>query len=432
MRNLIIILAVTIFIQGCVTSPSKTTRPLRIPHVFGDNMVLQREQKIPVWGLATPGAEITVKFGDDFALTKVEADGSWKLGLPPFEASNKGRIFSVESDLQEKIEFKDVLVGDVWVCSGQSNMEMPTGKQDENTYRGIIDYEKELQDSDYPEIRLLNVPRMGAAFPSPDVPVKWEKCHKTTAYWFSAVAFTFGRELNKRQNIPVGLINASLGGAYILRFMPRDGFDLAPEYFAKQIKQLEDADKKYAAAKHPSLEEWKQMVLDYSSTTPPQLPSKAWTGRDYKYPDSGHACTGWGSPSALFNGMINPLIPYAIKGVIWYQGESDLAQGEKYKDAIKALVTSWRKHWGQGDFPFYAVEIAPYDYTKSNWPMKNAPADQRDKLVKGQRGILELENTGIVQTDDVGEMDNIHPRNKAPIGKRLADLVIKNNKNNEK
>lgn len=400
---------------------------LRIPQIFSSNMVLQSGIQLPVWGWGLPGDTVTVEFAGQTKTAVVSEDGTWQLLLDPMAASFDPRKMIVHfATGNHKTEIGNVLVGDVWICSGQSNMEMPVGKKDDKIYRGIIDYEQELESADLPSIRLLNVPRMGSGVPAPDIPVSWVECSPETAYWFSAVAFTFGRDYQENADVPVGLINASLGGAAIHRFMPHDGFMKVESYFERELERLREAEEAHESSGSFSSTEWNEQVLSYAASTPAQTASQAWVDRDLKYPDSGHSLSGCKDPGALFNGMIHPLIPFGIKGTLWYQGESDLSKGEAYGDAIKALVTAWRARWGQGDFPFYTVEIAPFDYPNSDWPMKNAPADQRQRLVQGQRRILELENTGIVKTDDLGEMDNIHPRNKAPIGKRLAKLALGN------
>ena len=416
------ILAVIVLLQLSVVH---SFGEVRLPHIFSSNMVLQSGIPLPVWGWGQPGDSITVEFDGQRKMAVVGEGGTWKVLLDPMPASSNPRNFQVAGS-KSQVSFANVLVGDVWICSGQSNMEMPVGKKDDKIYRGMVDYEQELEHARLPNIRLLNVPRMGSGLPAPDVPVNWVECSPETAYWFSAVAFTFGRAYHEQADVPVGVINASLGGAAIHRFMPRDGFMKAEDYFKKELELLKKADEAYASSDPVTTAEWNDQVLAYTAFTPAQTASVAWVERDLKYPDSGHSLSGCKDPAALFNGMIHPLIPYGIKGVIWYQGESDLAKGEAYGDAVKVLASTWRAHWGQGAFPFYSVEIAPYDYPNSDWPMKDAPADQMEKLIRGQRRILELENTGIVKIDDLGELDNIHPRNKVPIGKRLAELALSN------
>jgi sialate O-acetylesterase len=250
---------------------------------------------------------------------------------------------------------KNILVGEVWVASGQSNMQWPVSKAD--------NAKQEIAAADYPQIRLFDVPRVAAAQPSLDVDAQWRPCTPETVPGFSAVAYFFGRELHKELNVPVGLINTSWGGTRIEPWTPPEGFALVPALadFVERARNAQ-ADR--------------------------------------------------GSPAALYNGMVHPLVPFAIRGAIWYQGEANHAEGMVYCDKMKALIGGWRKVWAEGAFPFYYVQLAPFGY--------NTPPGALAGLWEAQLKTLSVPHTGMAVTVDIANIKDIHPRNKQDVGKRLA------------
>lgn len=402
-------------------------RPARI---FSDNMVLQRDVSVPVWGWSQVDQIISVHFDGQMVETEARAGERWQVRLAPMSAQDEPRQMIIRGTKSEAgVILSNVVVGDVWLCMGQSNMEMIMGFESEENYRGILHVGEELKDTRYPNLRLLNVPKSGANYPVPDIPVQWHPSTPETAEYFSAVAYTFGRELFRRTGVPVGLIHVSMGGADIQRFTPRELQVRLPEYyhgpladFARQWARIETAAAGAGTSAREVIREWERSIIDVCTDAEAQPPSLEWVRRNYTLPEPA-VPLGQG-PGSIYYGMIAPLLPYGIAGVVWFQGESNLADGEGYGVKLTAWVGFLRDMWRRDNLPFLAVEIPPYDFHKTDWPMKNAPMDQRDKLNRGIRAVLQLPNTATVNTEDLAnEPDNLHPRNKAPIGKRLAALA---------
>jgi len=272
------------------------------PHgLFTDGCVLQRGGKVPVWGNAAPGEKVTVTFRGQEVTATASPKGQWKVELNKLEAG--GPFELTISGPNNRVRLKDVLVGEVWVCSGQSNMEWPM------TALNVEEAKQAIARADNPEIRLFTVQKVPANEPVSALgvlpkrqPSAWEKCTTVTAARFSAVAFYFGRDLQRHLKVPVGLIHSSWGGT----------------------------------------------------------PAESWTSKEAL---QAHAATKGLNGSNLFNGMIHPLIPYAIRGVIWYQGESNVGRAEQYRTLFPAMIKDWRGRWKQGDFPFLFVQIAPWPAT---------------------------------------------------------------------
>jgi sialate O-acetylesterase len=308
---------------------------VRLPKVVGDHMVLQRDRPLPIWGWADPGEEVTVKFDEATATAKADARGNWKVALSAVAADGKAHRMTVSGT--NKIELEDILIGEVWIGSGQSNMEMGIAACDKA--------KEQVAAANCPSIRLLLIPKTNVPQPARDVKAEWVVCSpKTVAAggWggFSAALYYFGQRLHKDLDVPVGLIDSSWGGS----------------------------------------------------------PIEPWTVSGEK---------GGG----MYNGMIAPLKPFAIRGTIWYQGEANVGNGLKYADKMQALIDGWRQVWGY-DFPFYFVQIAPFaGYGPGSLP----------PLWEAQVASLKIPGTGMaVPTDLVENIKDIHPRNKFDVGNRLA------------
>jgi len=408
---------------------------VKLPHIIGSNMVLQRDIKIPIWGWADPGEEIIVKFAEHEASTKADAKGKWMVRLPAIKA---GGPYKMTVSGNNTIVLTDILVGEVWLCAGQSNMAM--------LVKNMRDGKAEVAAANYPEIRLLDVPTILSGWPEPDIDANWLQCSPqaiVSGRWggFSAVAYYFGRQLHTELGVPVGLINASWGGSYIEPWTAPEGFAMVPE-FANVVSEIEQVNSEYrqtllkytdsleawikqtrkllsegkgvsAVAKYPyrSLTIARDERLNYRvEATPPEYPHHPFTITDPKpYP--------W-RPTGLYNSMIHPLIPFAIRGAIWYQGESNLDDGMLYHQKMKALIGGWRKLWGQGDFPFYFVQLAPFRY--KDWPSKDVTPTSLPKMWEAQMASLAISNTGMAVTTDITDLNDIHPKNKQDVGKRLA------------
>ncbi len=342
-----------------------------LPSVFSDHMVLQRGQAVPVWGRGKPGERVTVELAGQKKATRVKTRGTWRVVFDALEAGGPHRLVVQASN---RLTFEDVLVGEVWVCSGQSNMAW--------SVKGSADATAEIAAAAYPKIRLLTVPRRPMLLPRRDFRGSWTVCSPTTVPGFSAVAYYFGRRLHKELGVPIGLINTSYGGT--------------PAEAWTDDKALRK-ERKLA----PLLERWaKALKRDRGGKRGAAL--------------SAHR------PSNLWNGMVAPLLPYAIRGAIWYQGESNAGRATQYHTLFPAMIRAWRTQWGQGAFPFHFVQLANFRARKEA-PGESAWAELRE----AQRLTLaEVPNTGMAVIIDIGEAKDIHPKNKQDVGARLAAWAL--------
>jgi sialate O-acetylesterase len=367
---------------------------IRLPAVIGDNMVLQRNSDAPIWGWADPGERITVdvSWSEDHLAVKADTDGRWKLNITGPPVGKPGRM-TLKGE--NTITLENILAGEVWVCSGQSNMQWTVSN---SSYA-----QEEIAAADYPRIRLFSVERKVADKPQDDCTGSWVECSPETIPGFSAVAYFFGRELHRKLDIPIGLIHTSWGGT------PAEAWTSWPMLetdsdFAPILERWEQAVKKYPQAKaeyDKKLEQWKKARAE--GKNPGRAPRAPFG------PGNPH------SPSGLYNAMIAPLIPYAIQGAIWYQGESNASRAYQYRELFPAMIRSWRQSWGRGDFPFLFVQLANF------MEIKPEPADSAwAELREAQTMTLGLPNTGMAVIIDIGEANDIHPRNKQDVGKRLA------------
>ena len=370
------------------------------PHaLFCDHAVLQRDKPIPVWGQAAPGEKVTVRLADKIAETTVAgADGRWSVRLP---AQPAGGPFTLVFDGKNRVELADILVGDVWVCSGQSNMEVQLGLR--SGQRPIENGEHAVAAADYPKIRHFAVPRSPSDTPQTNITGKWEVCSPQTAAQFTAVGYFFGRDLHRQLQVPIGLINCSKGGSPAEKWISqaRLASDF-PEILAAQEKKIADypaALAKYQADEPVLLKAWEEAFAAAAAEGKPAPRKPAPPGDPRAAQDR---------PASLYQGMIAPLQPYAIRGVIWYQGEANAGRSEAYCSLFPALIADWRAQWGQGDFPFLFVQLAPY---------KGTGPEIRDAQLHAWRATP---NTAMVVTTDVGDAEDIHPTRKEPVGARLA------------
>jgi sialate O-acetylesterase len=378
-----------------VVFPPPSSADVRLPRVFGDHMVVQRGIEIPVWGWADPAEEVTVQLGKRKAKTRADAEGKWMARLGRIRKA--GGPYEMTVTGKNAVRFTDVLVGEVWIASGQSNMQW--------SVRGAADPEKEIPAAQYPDVRLLQAPRVAAGQPTSDIEVEWKRCSPETIADFSAVAYFFGRKIHEDLKVPVGLIDASWGGTRIEPWTPPAGFASVPE-LSDQVKKIEGENAKYRQAVAESLkpiENWIQEAQKALAGNAPIPPIPA-------FPQ--HGLNGSGAPTGLYNGMVHPFAPFGIRGAIWYQGEANRNDGLAYHEKMKALINGWRAVWGQGDFPFYYVQLAPFRYQED--PRESA------KIWEAQSKTLSVPNTGMAVTVDIGNVADIHPKNKQDVGKRLA------------
>ena len=396
-RIAVVLTAALLAVAVASTAPAA----VRLPRVFSDNMVLQREMPVPVWGWAESGQKVTVKFADQSQTATADADGKWTVKLDPLKASDKPATLTVAAAGGKPVTVKNVLVGEVWLGSGQSNMEMSVG--------GCLDAGKFAAEAKYPKIRMMTVNKRPAGEPKDDVQGRWDVCSPGTVRRFSAVAYFFGRRIHKELGVPVGLINSSWGGTRIEPWTPRCGFAAVPS-LKRYVKQIDDAPTNYrrqVAQAIARIETWlpkaKKAMADKATIPPaPQMPK--------------HPLDSSGGTSGLYNGMIHGLIPYAMRGALWYQGESNGGEGESYFDKKKALIGGWRKLWGQGDFAFYFAQLASFMQPDANPEGGKGWA----RVKEAQVACLTLPNTGMALLTDIGDARDIHPKNKQDVGERLA------------
>ena len=383
------------FLTGLLLALSMQAQELRLPKVFGNNMVLQRGLALPVWGWAPAGAAITVSVAGQSVSVETPMEGRWQLKLAPLKASAEATEFVVTAG-KARIELTNVLVGDVWLCSGQSNMEWRVSQSNNP--------KEEIAAANFPNIRFMDVNAHNALMaPIDDVPSSgWHAVSPKTVGNFSGVGYFFGRKLHQELDIPIGLIGSNWGGTRSEPWTPPEGFARVPEL--KSIVDRLENEKTQAKQRRydaiPALADWvaTAKAAKARGVTPPPVPGVA------QPPRVGHQ-----DPTRIYNGMIHGLVPFGIKGAIWYQGESNAGDGQGYFFKKKALIEGWRHIWGQGDFPFYFVQLAPFR-GYSSW----AP------VWGGQIATLQIPNTGMAVTTDIGNLRDIHPKNKQDVGLRLA------------
>ena len=335
---------------------STTTEAARPTGLFSDNAVLQQGISVPVWGTADDGEKVTVRFQGQTVST-VACDGRWMVRLKPLKA---GGPFDMVISGANTVELKNILVGEVWVCGGQSNMQFGLVGSDGGS--------EAVAASRDPMMRLLSVPVEPSVTPKADVESKWAECGPDTSAYFSAVGFYFGRELRKALNVPVGLINASCGGTTVEAWTP------------KRVQP--DVGWAYHRWTHSEPEERQA---------------------------TNHA-------SAMYNGMIAPLIPYGVRGAIWYQGESNAEWASLYRERFPRMIRGWREDWGEGEFPFLFAQLAPYMRIVDK-PEESSWAELREAQFLTSRNCP---NTAVAATVDVGDPNDVHPTRKEPVGVRLA------------
>jgi sialate O-acetylesterase len=384
---------------------------LTLAPLFGDHAVLQRDKPVPVWGHAAPGDAVSVTFRGKTAKAVAGADGRWLATLGPFAASAEGSDLVVTD--KETVTAHDVLVGEVWLCSGQSNMEF---KVDDGGFTYHVNNSRaELAAANYPLIRQIDIERAVATAPAADVkPVAWKLASPETVGKFTAVGYFFARDIHRALGVPVGIILSCWGGTPVESWMSDDA--------RKSTSLAATLEERWKAAKA----EWPpERVAKY----PGEM--KAWndaeteatakhTVNPLRWPQPPATDTSPALPGGLFNAMIAPLEPAAIRGFLWYQGEANVGHPSEYGELFTTMIRSWRAGFGQGDLPFYFVQLADFgnrlEMVNRDWA----------RLRDSQAAALALPATGMAVTIDIGDPDNIHPRNKQELGRRLA-LIAKTN-----
>jgi sialate O-acetylesterase len=378
----------------CLAATGAASAEVRLPNVLGDHMVIQRGLPVHIWGRATPGESVTVALRGQTRQSTADDIGRWSVYLPPMEA---GGPFEITIQGANKLVLRDVLVGDVWVASGQSNMEFPLSKAKDSAAESAA--------AKYPRIRLYHVKNKSADHPMDDAAADpWVECSPKSAARFSAVAYFFGRKLHQDSGVPIGLISTSWGGTPAeawtsLSALSADS-SLMP-VFAEWAKATNDQvaiDLRRA-----------NQLRDYEAA---RAKAKSEGRPEPGYPWAPNLEKSW-MPAGLYNGMIAPLTPFPIRGALWYQGESNAGpeRATWYSRLFATMITDWRRAWGQGDFPFVFVQLANY---------KTGPQSMWPELRDQQTQTLRLNNTGMAVTIDIGDPVDIHPTNKQDVGLRLA------------
>ena len=392
------------FSIALLATPLAAQAELKLPAIIGDRMVLQQKQANPIWGWDTPGTNVVVAFRGQVKKAKAGDDGKWTVKLDAVDASFEPTSIVIEGSSRRKIE--DVLVGEVWMCSGQSNMGM--------TVSGDWKYEVESLSSNHPNLRLITVPRVGTQELQNDFKGQWEAANSDNCRGFSAVGFFYGRYLHEILDVPVGLINNAWGGSAAEAWVRRDSLEKDPRFQAtmatwkqREIQlQSDEAFEKYVAA----LDAW------FIKATEAKAAGKR-APREPRSPAS--TLSGNQRPGNIFAGVVHPTLGYGMKGVIWYQGESNAGRAWEYAQLFPYMIEQWRAEWGQGDFPFYWVQLADFQ-AEVDQPGESSWAELRESQSK----TMSLPNTGEAVIIDLGEGNDIHPKNKYDVAARLVRWAL--------
>lgn len=381
--------------------PASLIAEVTLAPLFQDGAVFQQGKTVPVWGKAAAGEKVTVEFKGQTKTTSADTKGAWRVNLDSLPVSADPAEMTITGT--NTIKVGDILVGEVWICSGQSNMAFPVSRANNFT--------EESTSATNPLIRQFKVALSAAEQPQETLKGSWVACSPATVGDFTAVGYFFGREINKSLNVPIGLINTSYGGTPIEAWTKNETLKSDPafapvfERWQQNLDALPELTKKHEAL----LARWqadRKAALAANKEFKKRAPAKP-AGPGSRL-----------SPSGLFNAMVHPLIPYAIRGVIWYQGEANAQRFGEYPKFFSAMITSWRKDFDQGDVPFYFVQLANLerrvDLSRQIW------AFQRE----AQATALKLPNTGMAVAVDIGESGDIHPKNKQEVGRRLSLIAL--------
>jgi sialate O-acetylesterase len=379
----------TIFIVFCLINSNfslakSLSEGFTVASILQSNMVVQQDKPFKLWGTAKPGDKVLIIADWNGKTVEVltNASGKWivEVIVPKAIKGNFNKHTITIKHQEKKVELTNILIGEVWVCSGQSNMEL-TMQPAPPWHKGVENYSDEIAAANYPNIRIFNMPRDTSSILEEQTVGKWEECTSNTVNDFSGVAYYFGRELLSKLDIPIGLIKAAYGGASCQAFIPRETLE--------------------------SDTLLKRKYLDKYLINPKEVQL---TNR----------------PSLMFNKMINPLTNLSIRGFLWYQGESN-SNDKDYVRLCTALINSWRANFAQGDLPFYYVQMTPY-----NWKSEDKYQDSYAYFRESQQEILKVSNTGMAITMDVGVPNNIHPSKKKEVGLRLAKIALNKSYNQKK
>lgn len=376
---------------------------VKLPDVLGDSMVLQQKQIVPIWGTADVGETIVVSFQKQKLTAVADAKGKWRVDLKPLKAEFTSQSLIIEG--KNKIELKNILVGEVWLVSGQSNMQWTLLQSNNGA--------SEVAKANQPNIRLFNVSRMVGSKKRPGKMAEWAKCTPESVKEFSGAGYYFAVDLQEKLKVPIGVINSSWGGSQAEAWTPVEYLQSNPDLVAtvERTKIWDEERPKVRKDYDEAIAKWKvdsekQKAAGARPSPSPGVPDAL---RDYRV------------AASIYDGMIAPLMPFAIKGAVWYQGESNEARAEQYGILMPVMIRSWREKWGQGNFPFGIIQLPNYRQPKAE------PVDEAWSFIREaqRRTALNTINTGLIVTIDIGEANDIHPKNKLDVGLRMSRWALK-------
>jgi sialate O-acetylesterase len=393
-----------LIITALVVFATKAEANVVLPDVISNGMVLQQGRAVPVWGKADPGETVTVRFGSQLKRATADATGKWIVHLDALRASAEPATLTVQAN--NKIELKDILVGEVWLVAGQSNMQRLLSETDNG--------EAAIAAANHPLIRLFNVSRQ-VAFKHAAPPLAvWLACTPDSIKQFSAAGYYFGVELERELKVPVGLINSSFGGSQAEAWTPVEYLNASPDLkpTVERTKIWDEERSRVREQYDAALKKWREAsdAAKASGARPQPSPAVPDALREYRI------------AASIYDGMIAPLIPFSLRGAIWYQGESNEARAQQYGILLPTMIRAWRERWGQGAFPFGIVQLPNYRN------QKDQPEDEAWSHIREAQRVTasSLPAVGLIVTIDIGEARDIHPKNKLDVGRRMARWALAN------
>ncbi len=385
------------------TAIQAVSADVRLPDVLASSMVLQQKQAVPVWGTAEPGESITVEFAGLKRNTVADATGKWRVDLGKLAASSTPQTMTISG--KNRIELTNILVGEVWLVSGQSNMQWRLPES--------MGGKAATAAANHPNIRLFNVNREVAFKKKAGKLGEWAACTPETVKEFSAVGYYFGVDLHKELKVPVGLINSSYGGSQAEAWTPVDYLIASPD-----LKPTVDRTKIWEAEREKVRVDYTEAIKKWRED---QDKARAAGARPSPSPGVPDALRDYRIASSIYDRMIEPLMPFAIRGAAWYQGESNEARAEQYNLLMPMMIKAWRERWGQGNFPFGIIQLPNYR------SVKPAPEESAWSFIREahRQTAINTPNTGLIVIIDIGEANDIHPKNKVDVGSRIARWALK-------
>ncbi len=385
----------------------KARADVKLPEVISNNMVLQKDIPLPIWGWADAGEEVSVTLGESSAKATADGAGKWKVTLPAIKTAGGPHEMTVKG--KNEIKVTNILVGEVWAGSGQSNMQWAVQQSTNGA--------QEVAAANFPKIRLFMIPLVPSGTPAEHVQAQWVECSPQTVGGSSAVLFFFGREIHQKLDMPVGLITTAWGGTRIEPWIPPQGYTAIPELAGERDKWLGMLNG-YADA----LSNHADAIKVYNHAVAAAKPGDALPVTPSAVTTINHPLNSSGQHTGLYNGMIHPIVPFGIRGFLWYQGESNNGQGMHYYQMKRGLIEGWRSVWnqeGNRDFPFLFAQLAPYNYGPPR-------ATDLPGIWEAQTETLKVKNTGMAVLTDITTISDIHPPNKQEVGRRLSLWALAN------